>query len=132
VNLILQLVQTTWWAVQSYFCLEYFCRTQIDTWWWLFKVVDEYTICVTTSEVKWSRVPGYRSRGRVRFPALPDFLRNRGSRTGSTASWVQLRSYLEEIAAPVYQLRIWPWGSFALTTRCWHELRWQAVVARSV
>jgi hypothetical protein len=30
------------------------------------------------------RVPGYRSRGRVRFPALPDFLRSSGSETGST------------------------------------------------
>jgi hypothetical protein len=30
------------------------------------------------------RVPGYRSRGPVRFPALPDFLRSSGSGTGST------------------------------------------------
>jgi hypothetical protein len=30
------------------------------------------------------RVPGYKSRGRVRFPALPDFLRSSGSGTGST------------------------------------------------
>jgi hypothetical protein len=29
-------------------------------------------------------VPGYRSRARVRFPALPDFLRSSGSGTGST------------------------------------------------
>jgi hypothetical protein len=30
------------------------------------------------------RVPGYRSRGPVRFPALPDFLRSSGSGTGPT------------------------------------------------
>jgi hypothetical protein len=35
------------------------------------------------------RVPGYRSEARVRFPALPDFLRSSGSGTGST----QLREY---------------------------------------
>jgi hypothetical protein len=29
------------------------------------------------------RVPGYRSRGPVRFPSLPDFLRTSGSGTGS-------------------------------------------------
>jgi hypothetical protein len=39
------------------------------------------------------RVPGYRSRGRGRFPALPDFLRSSGVHS---ASWVQLKSYLEE------------------------------------
>jgi hypothetical protein len=31
-----------------------------------------------------TRDPGYRSRGPVRFPALPDFLRSSGSGTGST------------------------------------------------
>jgi hypothetical protein len=42
-------------------------------------------------------------RSRVRFSALPHFLRSSGSGTGSTQdSWVQLRSYLEQnIAAPV-------------------------------
>jgi hypothetical protein len=41
-------------------------------------------------------------RSWVRFRALPDFLRTIGSGTGSTASWGQLKSYLEEIvAAPV-------------------------------
>jgi hypothetical protein len=30
------------------------------------------------------RVPGYRSEVRVRFPALPDFLKSSGSGTGST------------------------------------------------
>jgi hypothetical protein len=29
-------------------------------------------------------VPGYRSRGPVRFPTLPNFLRSSGSGTGST------------------------------------------------
>jgi hypothetical protein len=42
-------------------------------------------------------------RSRVRFSALPDFLRYSGSGTGSTqVSWVQLRGYLEKIVgAPV-------------------------------
>ena len=35
-------------------------------------------------------------RSRVRFPALPDFLSSSGSGTGSTASWDQLRSYLNK------------------------------------
>jgi hypothetical protein len=51
---------------------------------------------------------------RVRFPALPDFLRSSGSGTVHSASWVQLRSYLvEKVAAPVYK-------SVTLTT--WHPL----------
>jgi hypothetical protein len=42
-------------------------------------------------------------RSLVRFPALPDFLGSSGSGTGCTqTSWVQLRSYFEElVAAPV-------------------------------
>jgi hypothetical protein len=40
-------------------------------------------------------------RSRIRFPALPDFLRSSGSGTGSLALWIQLRSYLErKVAAP--------------------------------
>jgi hypothetical protein len=46
------------------------------------------------------RAPDYRPRGPG---SLPDFLRRNGSGTGiHSASWVQLRSYLEEkVAAPV-------------------------------
>jgi hypothetical protein len=47
------------------------------------------------------RVPGYNLEVRVRFPALPDFLRRSGPATGSaqTREWNWLRSYLEEKVA---------------------------------
>jgi hypothetical protein len=47
-------------------------------------------------------------RSRVRFPALPDFLRSTGSGTGPTQPvWGQLRSYLsEKVAAPVKKTEI--------------------------
>jgi hypothetical protein len=47
-------------------------------------------------------------RSRVRFPALPYFLTSRGVWNGvHSASWGQLRSYLnEKVAAPVYKTEI--------------------------
>jgi hypothetical protein len=55
--------------------------------------------------VWWSEFPATDPEVQVRFPALPDFLRSSGSGMGvHSASWVQLRSYLEEkIAAPVWK-----------------------------
>jgi hypothetical protein len=57
----------------------------------------------TASVVYWSEFLATDLEVRVRFPALPDFLRSSGSGTGvHSASSVQLMSYLEEkVAAPV-------------------------------
>jgi hypothetical protein len=64
------------------------------------------------------RVPGYRSRG-------PGFHSQRYQWVWNgvySASWLQLRSYLEEIVAAPWsrKLTIRPWGSVVLTT--WHPI----------
>jgi hypothetical protein len=42
------------------------------------------------------RVPGYRSRGLGRFPALPDFLRSSGSGTGPLSFVSTIEELLEK------------------------------------
>jgi hypothetical protein len=65
---------------------------------------------VTAFLVKW---PGFLATDpevRVRFPLLPDIQRSSGSGTGYSASWVQLRSYLEEIQSKALRMIVdAPW-----------------------
>jgi hypothetical protein len=60
---------------------------------------------LTASVVSWSEFLATDPEVRVRFPAIPDFLRGSGSGTGPTQPLeYTLRSYLEEkVAAPVYK-----------------------------
>jgi hypothetical protein len=104
---------------------------------------------IVTSSVNICRPPLWSSgqsfwlqiqRSWVRFSALPDFLRSRGSGTGvHSASWGELRSYLNEKE----RLRFTKPRLTAVGIRCanhatpstrkgWHQLRRQAAVARSV
>jgi hypothetical protein len=66
-----------------------------------------------------ARVPSYRSRPRVRFPALPYFLRSSGSGTGCTQAcednWGA--TWKESSGSGVENWNWRPWGFVALTTR---------------
>jgi hypothetical protein len=55
---------------------------------WNFCTSFHFVICTsilaTDTEVKWEELLAIDPEVRVRFPALPDFLRSSGSKTGST------------------------------------------------
>jgi hypothetical protein len=86
------------------------------------------------------RVPGYRSRGPDSIPGATRFSDKYWVWNGiHSASWVQLRSYLEEKVAALVQKT----ENTAVGIRCpdhatpsihknWHWLRWQAAGARSL